>query len=81
MHITGLVLTNDGKISIGRKKKRFIKSLVHKYSNGLLDEENKLFLSGYLSFCWSVESDFIYRLGKKYGYQVINKLLRKRHEE
>ncbi|MCJ7601912.1 MAG: retron St85 family RNA-directed DNA polymerase [Desulfobulbaceae bacterium] len=79
MHITGLVLTNDGKISIGRKKKRYIKSLVYKYISGKLMKEEESFLSGYLSFCWSVDSDFIYILEKKYGQQVIDRLRKKCH--
>ena len=76
MHLTGLVLTNDGKVSIGRKKKRFIKSLIYKQLKNELVEEEILFLSGYLSFCWSVEPDFIHRLENKYGKEIIHKLQR-----
>ncbi len=74
MHITGLVLTNEGAISIGRSKKRQIKTLVYKHTQGLLNDDEKSYLSGYLSFCWSVEPDFIHRLEKKYGNQVISEL-------
>lgn len=77
MHITGLVLTNDGKISIGRSKKRYIKSLVYKYKNANISDEDKSYLSGYLSFCISVESSFIASLELKYGADVINRLLDK----
>lgn len=35
-HVTGVTLTNDNKISIGRKRKRLISSMVHKFSLGAL---------------------------------------------
>ena len=76
MHITGLVLTNDGKISIGRKKKRYIKSLIYRQIKNELLEEEQLFLSGYLAFCWSVEPEFIFRLENKYGKETLHKLQR-----
>ena len=77
MHITGLVLTNDRKISIGRGKKRYIKSLVYKFINNNVSEEEKSYLSGYLSFCVSVEPEFISRLEIKYGDNVIKELMGK----
>jgi len=75
MHITGLVLTNDGNISIGRKKKRHIKSLVFQHKNGELEGDDLGYLSGYLAFCLSVEPIFVDRLKKKFGHQVIDLLL------
>jgi len=72
MHITGLVLSNDGKISIGRKKKRYIKSLVYRYISGDIDEELKGYLAGYLSFCRSVEPEFVAMLTRKYSKKVID---------
>lgn len=72
MHITGLVLSNDGKVSLGRKKKRYIKSLIFKYVNNNISDEDKAYLKGYLAFCWSVEPSFILRLGSKYGRNVMD---------
>ena len=74
MHITGLVLTNEGEVSVGRTKKRQIKTLVYRYTKGLLVDDEESYLSGYLSFCWSVEPDFIHRLEKKFGNRVISDL-------
>ena len=31
-HVTGLVLTNENKVSLGRERKRYIRSLVYKFS-------------------------------------------------
>lgn len=78
MHITGLVLSNEKKISIGRSKKRHIKSLVYRVLNNGVTEEEKLYLSGYLSFCVSVEPEFIDRLKEKYGVIIINELMSKK---
>lgn len=73
-HITGLVLTNEGTISIGRKKKRIIKSLIHRFNKGELREEDRLYLSGYLSFIWSVEPSFLDQMKRKYGDQTIQSI-------
>ncbi|WKJ90993.1 retron St85 family RNA-directed DNA polymerase [Methylomonas montana] len=74
-HITGLTITNDSRLSIGRAKKRYISSLVHKYTLSQLDVEQLSYLKGYLAFCLDVENDFVKRLEKKYGKNVISELL------
>ncbi len=70
-HVTGLVLTNDNKISIGRDKKREIKALVHRYINGFLEEHDINRLKGYLAYIHDVEPAFINSLQAKYGSHVI----------
>lgn len=72
--ITGLVLTPDDKVSLGRNKKRQIRSRIHNW-DALTDEE-KLSLKGYLAFASSVEPDFINRLYMKYGSEKINKIVK-----
>jgi len=74
MHITGLVLTNTGEVSLGRKKKRYIKSLVYKYTKEQLSLDEKSYLRGYLSFCACIEPDFISRLEKKYGEKAVHEI-------
>ena len=74
MHVTGLVLSNEKKVSLGRKRKRYIRSLVYQYINKIISDENKIYLKGYLSFCASVEPDFIDRLNNKYGIETINEI-------
>ena len=76
IHITGLVITPDKRISIGRSKKRYIKSLVFRYLNKVINIEEKNYLSGYLAFCKSVEPSFIVSLEKKYGKEAIDSLFR-----
>lgn len=74
--ITGLVITSDNKISIGRKKKRYIKSLVYKYLNDSLTIKELNYLKGYLSFIKSVEKPFLISLEEKYSKDIIDKLVK-----
>ncbi|HAS6173972.1 TPA: RNA-directed DNA polymerase [Vibrio vulnificus] len=74
MSVTGVVITVDKKLSIGRDKKRFIRGQVYNWKN--LNPEEKSYLSGYLSFVKSVEPSYINRLCDKYSSQVIQEILR-----
>lgn len=73
MMVTGLILTNEAKVSIGRKSKKRVKSMVYKWSE--LTSKEKKYLTGYLSFCSSVEPSFINNLCRKYGSQLIDDIL------
>ncbi|WP_447878112.1 retron St85 family RNA-directed DNA polymerase [Serratia fonticola] len=70
MSITGLIITNDGNVSLGRDKKREIRSLVFKWHS--LTVEQKKYLQGYLSYCASVEPLFINSLCVKFSSRVIS---------
>ena len=73
--VTGLIITNEGKISLGRNKKRYIKSLVHKFSIGDLGPYEMTILTGYIAFLRDVEPDFYDRLIKKYSSQVLENII------
>ncbi len=70
-HVTGVTLTNDNKLSIGRDRKRTISALIHKYKIGILSEDDKLHLKGLLAFSMSVEPEFYHRMASKYSYNVV----------
>ncbi|MDK9361613.1 MULTISPECIES: retron St85 family RNA-directed DNA polymerase [Lelliottia] len=72
MSVTGLTLTNDNKISLGRDKKREIRSLVYKWND--LDIGKKKYLQGYLCYCASVEPTFINSLCIKFGSAIISQI-------
>ncbi len=74
-HVTGLVLTNHGTISIGRHNKRKIKALVHQYKTNKIEESQLAYLKGYLSYCLDVEPNFIQSLREKYGKDFVNSLM------
>jgi RNA-directed DNA polymerase len=65
--VTGLVLTPTGEVSLGRHRKRFIKSLVFRSTQHQLRPEELASLRGMLSYVKSVEPSFIERLRNKYG--------------
>lgn len=74
--VTGIILTSENKISIGREHKRTIKALVHQYLKGSLNDTNEIrSLSGYLNFAQMVEPDFILSLRTKYGEECIARLI------
>lgn len=76
-HITGVTLANDNTLSIGRKRKRYISSLLHKFSLGQLPEEDISYLQGLLAFASDIEPDFIERMQTKYTKLVLDQLLEK----
>lgn len=69
--VTGLTLTNDGKVSLGHSRKRLIHAAVHHASLGKLDQESLGELKGLLGFANSVEPTFIDTLRVKYGADLI----------
>ncbi len=72
--ITGLVISNDAKVSLGRDKKRLIRSSVHHFMTGRLNEEDGLKLRGMLAYVNSVEPSFLARLKNKYGHEIIKRI-------
>lgn len=55
--LTGLVISNDGKIGIGREKKRKLRITAHKASLGLLSEPEIEKFKGMLAFLLSIDPD------------------------
>ena len=71
--VTGLVLTNDDKVSIGRDLKRRIRAQMHCFATEKLDSEQCLTLRGMIAYINSVEPRFITRLRRKYGADVVRR--------
>ena len=72
--VTGLVLANDGSVSLGRDRKRLIQAMVHHVLSGRADEETITHLAGLLSFAADVEPDFIARLKRRHGIGPVDAL-------
>jgi RNA-directed DNA polymerase len=72
--VTGLVLTNDNKVSLGHSEKRRIRASVHSFAIGRLNQELCLQLRGVLAYVNSVEPDFLKRLSRKYGAETIRQI-------
>ena len=74
--VTGLIVTPEEKISLGRERKREISAMLHHLSLGKLSPEGKGLLKGWLGFAISVESEFVERLRLKYGNALIDQALK-----
>jgi RNA-directed DNA polymerase len=72
--VTGLVLTNDAKVSLGRDQKRRIRATVHHFVTGRLNDEQIRELRGMLAYVKSVEPRFLTRLRKTYGAKAIRSI-------
>ena len=64
--VTGLIIGPDGSLSIGRKRKRYIRKLLQDYENGKLSEKETHQLQGHLAFILDAEPSFYSRLCLKY---------------
>lgn len=73
--VTGLVLTAENRISIGRDKKRQIRAQVYRYTQDLLTADEIEALKGYLAFLHSVEPEHLDRLRSSFGSDAIRLLL------
>lgn len=76
--ITGLIINNEGNISLGRKRKREISALIHKYTLGILPESEIFRLQGLLGYAKDVEPLFVSRMRGKYTSKLIEEVLQKR---
>lgn len=72
--VTGLILANDGRITIGKRRKRAIHAATHAASRGHLDDRQLQKLAGMLAFVHSIEPDFINVLERRYGVETIMRL-------
>jgi RNA-directed DNA polymerase len=74
--LTGLILTNDGKLSLGRDKKRLIRSMAHRFSLNVLPDDQILHLRGLLAFAFSVEPLFFSSISRMIGEEAFHRLMK-----
>lgn len=74
-HVTGITISNNNKLSLGRGRKRHIRALLHKFSiRSLEGEEDVNHLKGLIGFAKSVEPSFIDKMKSRYGERVFIEL-------
>jgi len=74
--VTGLILTPDGKISIGRDRKRQISAGVHWWLAGKIASEMHIEqLRGLVAFANDAEPTFVSSLSQKYGARAVANLM------
>lgn len=74
--LTGLVLSNDGTVSVGRDRKREIRSMAHHFVVGKISEEQVNKLRGLIAFLMSIDSDYILSLKKMMGDEKFHELMK-----
>ena len=74
-HVTGITITNDQTLSLGRNRKRYIKHLVHQYKLRKLNEDDIKHLKGLLAFANHIESRFIESLKNKYSVNLMQEII------
>lgn len=75
-HVTGVTITNEGELSLGRERKRFIKHLINQYRYDVIDDADKAYLLGLLAFAAHIEPDFIVRMNRKYSTELMDRIRR-----
>jgi retron-type reverse transcriptase len=78
--VTGVIINSENKISLGRDRKREISALVHKYSIGILNEDDVYRTQGLLGFALDVEPEFVARLDHKYGNKLLEEIFKLRKD-
>lgn len=72
--VTGLVLTLDGRLSIGRERKRNIRSAIHHFVLEKLEIRDQVRLAGLLAFAKDIEPAFYARMERVYTKDVMDRL-------
>lgn len=65
--LVGLVIANQGYVSLGREEKRRLRAAVHALANERLSVEETSRLRGHLAFAMSIDRVFVNNLCKRYG--------------
>lgn len=74
--VTGIVLSSENRISLGRLRKREIRAAVHKFSLGRMSAHDAMQLRGLVAFAMDIEPRYVAGLRRTYGDQVISDVLR-----
>jgi len=72
--VTGLTLANDGRVTIGRDRKRKLHAAVHRAATCWPQTEELQRLCGMLAIVKSVEPAFIRVLERRYGRETVERI-------
>jgi hypothetical protein len=72
--LVGLILTPEGKVSLGRETKRHLRAALYRESRSELSPEDRSSLRGMLAYAWSVEPSFVRAMVQHYGAAVFEQL-------
>lgn len=73
--LTGLILNNEGKASLGRDRKRLIRAMADRYKKGVLSAEDLGTLRGWVAFSISVDKVLVDSLQRMLGKEKFHELM------
>lgn len=74
--LAGLVLSNEGTVSVGRDRKREIRALAHGYSKGIVTLDQVAYLRGILAFTMSIDTKFNESIARMLGKEKYSELMK-----
>lgn len=74
--LTGLILTNEGSVSLGREKKRLMRAMAHRFNLGTLSLDDTKKLRGLLAFAISIEPEYVNSIIRMIGEPSYKSLMR-----
>lgn len=74
--VTGLIVTPQGRISLGRLRKREMRSMIFQFQRGLLSHAELVRLGGLIGFSKDAEPEFFESLEKKYSQRTIEAIVK-----
>lgn len=63
--LTGLILTNDGRLSLGHKKRRQIRAMIDYFARGMLSPKEIAHLQGLIAYARSIDPSILNLLDKR----------------
>lgn len=72
--VTGLILSNEGNVSLGHHRKRLLRAQIHHFVGGKLAESERTKLRGMLAFARDVEPEFVRRMENRYGAERVKSI-------
>lgn len=73
-HVTGVTITTDGHLSLGRERKRLLRSKIHRFIKGLLSPKEILTLKGELGHAKFIEYVFYQSMIERYSKAIIEEI-------
>lgn len=72
--VTGVIITNEGSLGVGRFLRKKLRALIHLYSNQKLQKSDIPYLQGMLSHTKSIEPNYYEKLLKAHGKGLFRRL-------
>ncbi len=72
--LVGLVLANDGTVSIGRDEKRRLRATMHRLTQGGLSGDEIARFRGQLAFAHSIDANFVDSLCARYNFPSVGSI-------